>query len=190
MRCPQPIAFQQFWNFGKTFSWYRHIICHHGWPTNPEFGIFCPGYWTGRSWENLEFDNIYIASLQNRESLRRPLAGQDGWSVLPSQGFFVSWDSLCSTHPRRQRTPGLAGRMMTLPLEISAPRPAHCIHWRVGTEVWIPAYWEKAFSAHQKKSGWLFIWGVVVVVVVVVVLVCARRIGTRTNMSETELTPW
>ena len=33
--------------------------------------------------------------------------------------------------------------MMTLPLEISAPRPAHCIHWRVGTEGWIPAYWKK-----------------------------------------------
>ena len=33
---------------------------------------------------------------------------------------------------------------MTLPLEISAPRPAHCIHWRVGTEGWIPAYGKKA----------------------------------------------
>jgi hypothetical protein len=39
---------------------------------------------------------------------------------------------------------GWAGWMMTLPLEISAPRPAHCIHWRVGIEGWIPAYWKKA----------------------------------------------
>ena len=38
--------------------------------------------------------------------------------------------------------------------------------------------------AHQKKSGWLYIW---VVVVVVVVVVCTRRQGTRTNMSETEV---
>ena len=54
-------------------------------------------------------------------------------SILTSHGFFVSWDYLFSTHPRWQRTPGWAGRMMTLPLEISAPRPAHCIHWRVDT---------------------------------------------------------
>ena len=37
------------------------------------------------------------------------------------------------------------------------------------------------FQAHQKKkSGWLYIW-------VVVVVVCSRRLGTRTNMSETEV---
>ena len=36
------------------------------------------------------------------------------------------------------------------------------------------------FPAHQKKSGWLYIW-------VVVVVVCTRRLGTRTNMSETEV---
>ena len=65
-------------------------------------------------------------------------------SILTSQGFFVSWDSLFSNHPRRQRTPCCAGRMMTLPLEISAPLPAHCIHWRAGTEGWIPTYWKKA----------------------------------------------
>ena len=46
MRCPRPMSFQKFWNFGKTFSWYRYIICHHEWPTNPKFGIFCPGYWS------------------------------------------------------------------------------------------------------------------------------------------------
>ena len=40
------------------------------------------------------------------------------------------------------------------------------------------------FQAHQKKSGWLYIW---VVVVVVVVVACTRRLGTRTNMSETEV---
>ena len=33
---------------------------------------------------------------------------------------------------------------MTLPLKISAPRPPHCIHWRVGTEGWILAYGKKA----------------------------------------------
>ena len=36
------------------------------------------------------------------------------------------------------------------------------------------------FPAHQKKSGWLYIW-------VVVVVVCTRRLGTRTKMSETEV---
>ena len=36
----------------------------------------------------------------------------------------------------------------------------------------------------KKKSGWLYNW---VVVVVVVVVVCTRRLGTRTNMSETEV---
>ena len=40
------------------------------------------------------------------------------------------------------------------------------------------------FPAHQKKSGWLYIW---VVVVVVVVVVCTRRLGARTNMSATEV---
>ena len=39
------------------------------------------------------------------------------------------------------------------------------------------------FPAHQKKSGWLYIW----VVVVVVVVVCTRRLGTRTNMFATEV---
>ena len=34
---------------------------------------------------------------------------------------------------------------MTLPQDISAPRPAHCIHWRVRTEGWIPAYRKKAW---------------------------------------------
>ena len=34
--------------------------------------------------------------------------------------------------------------MMTLPPEISAPWPAHCIHLRVGTEDWIPAYRKEA----------------------------------------------
>ena len=47
MRCLQPISFKKLWNFGKTFSWYRHVICHHEWPTNPQFGISCPGYHTG-----------------------------------------------------------------------------------------------------------------------------------------------
>ena len=23
-----------FWNLGKVFSWHRHILCHHGLPTN------------------------------------------------------------------------------------------------------------------------------------------------------------
>ena len=40
------------------------------------------------------------------------------------------------------------------------------------------------FPAHQKKSGWLYIW---VVVVVVDVVVCTLRLGTRTNMPETEV---
>ena len=34
-----PISFHKFWNFGKTFSWHRHIICHHGLPTNSQFGV-------------------------------------------------------------------------------------------------------------------------------------------------------
>ena len=38
------------------------------------------------------------------------------------------------------------------------------------------------FPVHQKKSGWLYIR-----VVVVVVVVCTRRLGTRTNMSATEV---
>ena len=38
-RCPRPISFQKFWNFVKTFSWYRHMICHHEGPINPQFNI-------------------------------------------------------------------------------------------------------------------------------------------------------
>ena len=32
-----PISFHKFWNFGKSFSWYRHSICHYEWPTNSQF---------------------------------------------------------------------------------------------------------------------------------------------------------
>ena len=72
-------------------------------------------------------------------------------SILTSKGFFVSWDSLFSTHPRRQRAPGWAG-----PLEISAPRPAHCIHWRLGTEGWIPM--TSAMSPLLRRYNIYFHW--------------------------------
>ena len=33
-----PISFHKLWNFWKSFSWYRHSICHYEWPTNSHFG--------------------------------------------------------------------------------------------------------------------------------------------------------
>ena len=39
-RWARPISFQKLQNLGKTFFWYRHSICHYGWPTNSHFGSF------------------------------------------------------------------------------------------------------------------------------------------------------
>ena len=41
-----PISFHKFWNFGKSFSWYRHSICHYEWPTNSQFGNVRAAYCT------------------------------------------------------------------------------------------------------------------------------------------------
>ena len=37
-----PISFYKLWNFGKTFSWYRHRNCNYEWPTNSQFASFSP----------------------------------------------------------------------------------------------------------------------------------------------------
>ena len=39
-----PISFHKFINFGKSFSWYRHSICHYGWTTNSQFGNIRAAY--------------------------------------------------------------------------------------------------------------------------------------------------
>ena len=38
------MSWHKFWNFGKSFSWYRHSICHVDLTTNPQFGNISPGY--------------------------------------------------------------------------------------------------------------------------------------------------
>ena len=37
-----PISFHKFWNFGKSFFWYRHSICHVVLTTNPQFESYSP----------------------------------------------------------------------------------------------------------------------------------------------------
>ena len=63
MRCAGPISFQKFWNFGKTFSWYRHSISQVVLITNPQFENDSPGYWTWTVWIMLPLGCISVEAL-------------------------------------------------------------------------------------------------------------------------------
>ena len=58
----EPISFQKLWNFGKTFSWHRHIICHVDVTTNPQFGSISPGLLPCRHVRRLSCRHIHRPS--------------------------------------------------------------------------------------------------------------------------------
>ena len=60
--------FSKFWNFGKTFSWHRHSICHVVLTTNPQFANISPGQFTrSNSWNYLwtNFLKVHWRCVQN-----------------------------------------------------------------------------------------------------------------------------